>query len=159
MIRRSNGFVQAHSQTPWRRQMQLIGFFAAAVASLALLAGLYLNVTARAATAGRRVQSLQNERARLQQQIENLDSQLASLTSNATMQARAEEMGFAPVLPASISYLTVDGYRGQAPLQLAPRAGSQFGVVSRLPAAYTESLLDWLGELFDEYGVGLLGGY
>ena len=49
--------------------------------------------------------------------------------------------------------------RGQAPLQLAPRAGSQFGVASRLPAAYTESLFDWLGALFDEYGIGLLGGY
>ncbi|UYN89761.1 MAG: hypothetical protein KIT08_00630 [Anaerolineales bacterium] len=156
---RNKSYIQAHSQTPWRRQMQMIGFFAAAVAALALLAGLYLNVTARASTIGRHVQSLQNERIRLQQQIENMESQLASLTSNEAMQARAQQSGFAPVQPGAVTYLTVEGYRGRASLQLAPRSGGQFAGVPRLPEAYTESLLDWVGKLFDEYGFGLLGGY
>lgn len=156
---RNKSFVHAHSQTPWRRQMQMIGFVAAAVAALALLAGLYLNVTARASTIGRQVQTLQNERIRLQQQIENMESQLASLTSNEAMQARATQLGFASMQPSAVTYLTVEGYRGRASLQLAPRAGGQFTGVPRLPAAYTESLLDWVGTLFDEYGFGLLGGY
>ncbi|MBX3003784.1 MAG: hypothetical protein KF828_07485 [Anaerolineales bacterium] len=156
---RNKSFVQAYRQTPWRQQMQLIGLIAAAIVALALLAGLYLNVTARASTAGRYVQDLQNERIRMQQQIENLESQWAALTSNEAMQARAEASGFAPVQPGAVTYLTVEGYRGRASLQLAPRAGGQFAGVPRLPDAYTQSLLDWAGQLFDEYGFGLLGGY
>ncbi|MCW5874548.1 MAG: hypothetical protein KIS88_07880 [Anaerolineales bacterium] len=156
---RNKSFVQAHSQTPWRRQMQTIGLVVVAIASLALLAILYLNVTARAATMGRQVQRLQNERIRLQQQIESLESQLASLTSNEAMQARAAASGFTPMQPGAITYLTVEGYRGRTSVDLAPRAGTQFMGVIRLPDAYTESLFDWVGELFDQYGFGLLGGY
>jgi hypothetical protein len=132
--------------------MQVIGFFAAAVASLALLAGLYLNVTARASTAGRRVQDLQDQRAQLQQQIENLETNLAFITSIEVMQKRATDLGFAPMLPGSITYLDVVGYEGRASVQLAPKAGSQFGAASRLPTAYTESLFDWLGSMFDKLG-------
>lgn len=152
MLKRSKKFIQAYSQTPWRRQMQAIGFFAAVVASLALLAGLYLNVTARAATAGRSVQDLQDQRAQLQQQIENLETNLASITSIENMQARATDMGFAPVQPGAMTFLTVEGYRGRVAMQLAPRAGSQFGLRTRLPAAYTESLFDWLGSILDDLG-------
>lgn len=152
MLKRSKKFIQAYSQTPWRRQMQVIGFFAAAVASLALLAGLYLNVTARAATAGRKVQDLQDQRAQLQQQIENLETNLAFITSIEVMQERAGDLGFAPLLPGSITYLDVVGYEGRAGVELAPRAGSTFGAASRLPAAYTESLFDWVGNIFSDLG-------
>ncbi|HRN51496.1 MAG TPA: hypothetical protein PLC52_08160 [Anaerolineales bacterium] len=156
---RNKSFVQAHNQTPWRRQMQTIGVVVVAIVSLGLLAILYLNVTARTATMGRSVQSLQNERIRLQQQIESLESQLASLTSNESMQARATASGFVPMQPSAITYLTVEGYRGRTVVELAPRAGLQFTGVVRLPDAYTKSLFDWVGELFDQYGFGLLGGY
>ena len=143
---------QAYRQTPWRRQMQMLGFFAAAVASLALLAGLYLNVTAMAATAGRKVQGLQDQRAELQQKIENLQSQLADISSIETMQKRAKDLGFAPVEPGSVTYLSVDGYKGRPAVQLAPRAGSQFGAASRLPAAYTDSIFDWIANLLGQLG-------
>ncbi len=147
MLKRSRKLIQAYGQTPWRRQMQMIGFFAAAVSSLALLAGLYLNVSARAATAGRKVQDLQDERAQMEQQIENLETELAFITSVDMMQQRAKDLGFAPLQPGTVSYLSVQGYRGIASVQLAPRAGSQFGAASRLPAAYTQSIFDWLAEL------------
>lgn len=152
MLKKSQQFIQAYSQAPWRRQMQMIGFFAAAVASLALLAGLYLNVTARAATAGRQVQDLQDERAQLQQQIENLETNLAFITSIEVMQERATDLGFAPMLPGSITYLNVVGYEGRASVELAPRAGSNFGITSRMPAEYTESLFDWLGNMLGDLG-------
>lgn len=152
MLKKSRKIIQAYSQAPWRRQMQMIGFFAAAVASLALLAGLYLNVTARAATAGRKVQDLQDQRAQLQQQIENLETNLAFITSIEVMQERAGDLGFSPMLPGSITYLNVVGYEGRAGVQMAPKAGSTFGVASRLPSAYTESLFDWLGGFFNQLG-------
>lgn len=156
---RNRSFVQAYSQTPWRRQMQTIGIVVVAIVSLGLLAILYLNVTARTATMGRQVQGLQNERIRLQQHIESLESQLASLSSNEAMQARATASGFAPVQPGAVTYLMVEGYRGRTSVELAPRAGGQFTGVVRLPAEYTKSLFDWVGEVLDEYAFGLLGGY
>jgi cell division protein FtsL len=143
---------QAYRQAPWRRQMQMIGFFAAGVASVALLAGLYLNITARAATAGRMVQDLQDQRAQMQQQIEDLSSQLADISSVDAMQQRASELGFAPVLPGSITYLSVQGYKGRPVVQLAPRAGTQFGLASRMPPAYTQSLFDWLANILNQLG-------
>ncbi len=153
MLKRSRKLIQAYGQTPWRRQMQMIGFFAAAVASLALLAGLYLNVSARSATAGRRVQDLQDERAQMEQQIENLETELAFITSVDVMQQRAKDLGFSPLQPGTVTYLSVPGYRGIASVQLAPRSGAQFGAVSRLPAAYTQSIFDWMAEI-----IGNLGG-
>ena len=143
---------QAYRQTPWRRQMRMLGFFAAIVAALALLAGLYLNVAAMAATAGRKVQDLQAEHTALQQKIENLQSQLAELTSIETMQKRAKDMGFSPMESGAITYLAVDGYKGRPAVQLAPRAGSQFGTAARLPAAYTQSIFDWIGNLLSNLG-------
>jgi hypothetical protein len=56
------------------------------------------------------------------------------------------------MLPGSITYLDVVGYEGRATVQLAPKAGNQFGAASRLPTAYTESLFDWLGSMFDKLG-------
>lgn len=152
MLKRSKKLIQAYNQAPWRRQMQLLGLFAAGILGLALVAALYLEVTARAATAGRLVQSLQEQRADAEQRIEDLETHLAFLTSIEVMQDRATDMGFAPVSPAAFSYLPVVGYEGiQAP-QLAPRAGSQFGARPRLPAEYTQSLFDWLGEVISALG-------
>lgn len=153
MLKRSKEIIQAYNQAPWRRQVQLLGLFAAAILGLALVAALYLDVTARAATAGRLVQSLQEQRSDAEQRIEDLETNLASLTSIAVMQKRAADLGFAPVSPAVFSYLPVVGYEGKQVPQLAPRAGSEFGVRQRLPVEFTQSLFDWLGEM-----ISFLGG-
>ena len=147
MLKRSRQFIQAYRQAPWRGQMQLIGLVAACVAILALIAGVYLDVTARAATTGRLVQDLQEQRADLEQKIENLQTQLAFIRSVEVMQQRATELGFSPILRGAVTYIAVEGYRGQAVAQLAPRVGSQFASGSRLPAAYTQSLFDWVAQL------------
>lgn len=153
MLTKSKELIQAYRQAPWRRQMQMIGFFAAGVAALALVAGLYLDVTARAATTGRLVQTLQEQRADLEQKIEDLETNLAFLTSVEVMQKRAADLGFAPVSPGGITYLPVVGYEGETVAQLAPRAGSEFGVGTRLPAEYTQSLFDWLAGMLADLGV------
>jgi cell division protein FtsB len=153
MLRRSKEMMQAYQQAPWRRQLQIIGFIAAGLVSVALVAGLYLNITARSATAGRLVQQLQAENTDLQQRIEDLETQLAFITSVETMQERATDMGFAPVSPGAITYLNVPEYTGRPTgAQLAPKAGSQFGAAARLPEQYTTSLFDWLGAIFAGLG-------
>jgi cell division protein FtsL len=50
---------QAYSQLPWRSQTQLIVVFMLVVVAAALIAFIYLNTTAQAATIGRQIQELQ----------------------------------------------------------------------------------------------------
>lgn len=146
-MKRTQHLIQAYRQAPWRRQLQMIGLLAASIAFVALIAWVYLDVTARAATIGRRVQNLQEQREDLEQEIEDLESQRAFLTSVESMQARAAEMGFEPISPGAITYLVVPAYQGRAETQLASRPGSQFGGAVRLPAEYTESLFDWMSKV------------
>ena len=57
--------VQAYRQAPWRTQRQWIFIFLLAMVALGMV-GLYLNVTARAALAGRQVQVLEASIAQTQ---------------------------------------------------------------------------------------------
>ena len=50
---------QAYSQAPWRSQTQIIVVFMLAVVAAALVAFIYLNTTAQAATIGRQIQEMQ----------------------------------------------------------------------------------------------------
>ena len=50
---------QAYSQAPWRKQMYMIGVILLVLVSAAIIAGIYLNVTARAAAVGRQIQEMQ----------------------------------------------------------------------------------------------------
>jgi hypothetical protein len=50
---------QAYSQAPWRSQTQLIVVFMLMVVTTALVAFIYLNTTAQAATIGRQIQEMQ----------------------------------------------------------------------------------------------------
>jgi cell division protein FtsB len=146
-MKRTQHLIQAYRQAPWRRQLQMIGLLAASFAFMALIAWVYLDISARASTIGRSVQNLQEQREDLEQEIEDLESQLASLTSVESMQARAVDLGFEAISPGAITYLVVPGYVGRAETQLAPRPGSQFAGGVRLPATYTESLFVWLGKI------------
>ena len=51
-----NRITQAYSQTPWRKQVRMIGVFLLGVVIIATVASLYLNVRARTVALGREVQ-------------------------------------------------------------------------------------------------------
>ena len=53
---RVENITQAYSQAPWRKQLQWIGLFMLAMIMVAMVAGIYLSVSAQATTAGREVQ-------------------------------------------------------------------------------------------------------
>jgi cell division protein FtsL len=116
-------FTQAYSQAPWRKQVQLIGLFLLGLILVALVAGIYLNVTARAATIGRSIQGMRNTIENLERGNADLESQLASLTSNREMQTRASELGFRPLdSEEEVFYVVVPGYveRQAASMDAAP---------------------------------------
>jgi hypothetical protein len=137
---------QAYSLTPWRKQLQSIGLFLAVLVAFALIAGIYLNVNARAATIGRQIQNHRNRIDELEKGIASKQSQLAILTSAAVMEQRAISMGFHRAQSDDILYIVVDEYGGRETAVLAPetKTFTPSQLQPRISSAFTQSLLDWI---------------
>lgn len=140
-------FTQAYQQAPWRKQLQLIGLFLLVLIMGALVAGIYLSVTARATTVGRGIQEMRADIERIEREIEDLQTELAYILSNAQMQERAIELGFRPAEPGEAVYVVVPGYTRPEVVTLAQTPGPAVHRSSpALPEDYTQSLFDWLRE-------------
>jgi hypothetical protein len=126
-------------------QRQWVGVFLLAVIIAAMVAALYLDVTARAALAGREIQELRSQITTVQRQNADLETQLADLTSTAVMQRRALELGYRPVLPGELDYVPVPGFVEPEPdILLAARDAAP--PVPAQPEEYSQSLLEWFEE-------------
>jgi hypothetical protein len=137
--------IHAYKQAPWRIQRQWIGAFLLALIGAAMIAALYLDVTARAAVAGREIQELRFEIATIQRANADLETQLGNLTSTAEMQRRALELGYRPVKPGELDYVPVPGFVvPEPPILLA--ADDEVLRVQTLPFEYTQSLLEWFSD-------------
>ena len=102
--------IHAYRQAPWRIQRQWIGAFLLAVICAAMVAALYLDVTARTAVAGREIQEMRVVITTVQRENADLETQLADMTSTEVMQRRALELGYRPVLPGELDYVAVPGF-------------------------------------------------
>lgn len=137
--------VQAYRQAPWRTQRLWIIFFLLATVAIGMVAGLYLNVTARAALAGREVQNLETSIAMNQRLNSDLETQIASQLSTENMARRAEALGYEPAAAENLEYVVVSGYFPPQAATLASGA-SDSPQAAAVDPLYTQSLLDWLGE-------------
>jgi len=137
--------IHAHKQAPWRIQRQWIGAFLLTLIGAAMIAALYLDVTARAAVAGREIQELRFEIAAIQRADADLETQLGNLTSTAEMQRRALELGYRPVKPGELDYVPVAGFVVPEPAILLAAEDAVLPV-QPLPFEYTQSLLEWFSE-------------
>jgi cell division protein FtsL len=137
--------IHAHRQAPWRLQRQWIGAFLLVVIGAAMIAALYLDVTARAALTGREIQELRAQITTVQRENADLETQLADLTSTAVMQQRATELGYRPVQPGELDYVAVPGFVKPEP-EILLAAEDVAPRVQTLPAEYTQSLLEWFSE-------------
>lgn len=155
---------QAYLLSPWRSQIQWIGSFLLMVVTAALVAFIYLNTTAQAATIGRQIQEMQvNMDAHVaitdpgaQAEIETLsieelsiriaelEAQLAVLTSQTMIEQKAREMQMAPSDPDHVVYLYVPGYHGQTTANIAPPPRLERASASMIPAVYRQSLIEWM---------------
>ena len=137
--------IHAHKQAPWRIQRQWIAAFLLLVIGAAMVAALYLDVTARAAVAGREIQELRTEMTTIQRTNADLETQLANLTSTAEMRRRALELGYRPVKPGELDYVPVPGFVPPEPtiLLVAEDAPPR---LQPLPPEYNQSLLEWFSD-------------
>ena len=140
--------IQAYRQAPWRTQLQWIVYFLLLLVAAAAVAGIYLSISAASAQAGRDIQSMQMDSGDIQNQIADLNTQLATLTSAAQMQKRAKDMGFVPVDPSSETFLMIPGYSGRQPAVLAPPPSPAQGNATLIKPSYTQSLWEWIFQGF-----------
>ena len=137
--------IHAYKQAPWRVQRQWVGVFLLAVIGVAMVAALYLDVTARTAVTGREIQELRVQIITVQRENADLETRLADLTSTAAMQRRALELGYRPVQPGELDYVAVPGFVPPEPaillaaIDATPQADG-------LPVEYTQSLLEWFDD-------------
>jgi hypothetical protein len=158
-----NRLTQAYSQAPWRKQTYMIGVILLILVCAALIAGIYLNVTARAAAVGREIQDMQVRVygyhyltggagesyvpiEELEQHIANLNSKLAHLTSYTVMQQRVQDLNLAPISAENIQYLEVPGYVERQTSSLAPPPVPVVVNASIIDPQFKESLFDWVTE-------------
>lgn len=147
---RVQNITQAYSQAPWRKQLQWIGLFMLALIIVAMVAGIYLSVSAQASTAGREIQIMYAEAEKIRRNIEDMESQIAYMVSNSEMEKRAEELGFLSVESDEIFYILVPGYINPGQANLAEPPGSTLPAIPTISPEYTQSLVDWLSErVFD----------
>ncbi|MCX6058509.1 MAG: hypothetical protein NTW69_10205 [Chloroflexi bacterium] len=144
-IQNVNHLVQAYKVAPWRVQRQWIVNLLLAVLATAMVATLYLDVTSKAALAGREIQNLTALITESQQRSGDLQTQLASLTSASVMEQRALDLGFRPVKSEEVEYLIVPGYFAPEPGVLSSASIPQLSALS-IPPEYNESLFDWMDE-------------
>ena len=155
---------QAYSQAPWRKQVQIIGIFLLALVTTAIVAGIYLNITARTTTIGREIQEMQilvygyhslfttvqpgdaMPVEELRQDIANLQSQLAYLTSYEVMDARARSLGFQQTAPDEMVYLEIEGYVAPQAVTLAPPPSPVVVSAAGVSDEFSQPLFSWLAD-------------
>jgi hypothetical protein len=148
--RRKNIFIsvrriaQAYSQTPWRKQVQVIGLFLLCLLFAMLASSLYLNLNARAATYGREILMMQEDIEQTELVNADLKTQLGILTSPAVLENRAIELGFERTKKDDPLYIVVRGYLDRQDVTLAPPPMPVERINITLPPDFTESLVDWL---------------
>jgi cell division protein FtsL len=148
-IDRLENFANAYKQAPWRKQLQIIGLFSLALVVVAMIATVYLTVSARAAAVGRDIQSAQRQVTNLEREIEDLQAQLAAIRSYEQMEDRATKMGYQPLTTEQIVYLDIPGFTARQPAQLAPVSPKVLAAAPVTPPEFSESLFTWLRRQMD----------
>jgi len=135
---------RAYSQTPWRKQWQMIGLVSLILVLMAMIAGVYLSISAQSTAVGRDIQSMQSTSIAIDRENEDLQSHLALILSSSEMEARASSLGFVAVPPEQIVYLNVPGYEERQAVILAPSNERNVVGARYMPPEYTESIFEWL---------------
>jgi hypothetical protein len=134
--------IHAYRQAPWRVQRQWVGIFLLVVIGTAMVAALFLDVTARTAVTGREIQEMRVQITTIQRETADLQTRLADLTSTVAMERRALALSYRPVQPGELDYVAVPGFVPPEPeILLAAKDASP--PTDILPIEYTQSLLEW----------------
>jgi cell division protein FtsL len=138
-------------QAPWRVQRQWIGLLLLGVVMAAMVAGIYINVSAKAAINGRQIQLLTSQIETRKQENADMETKLAQLTASEAMQVRAEMMGFQPATTEEIIYIKVEGFPERTAVDLSLPASDEQSTLMK--SEYMETLFDWFTRQMTSPGV------
>ncbi|MEN6434597.1 MAG: hypothetical protein ABFD14_07830 [Anaerolineaceae bacterium] len=139
----AKSFKQAYKQAPWRLQVQRFGVIALALVGIAIIAFLYLNISAQSATAGIEVQKLEATRQAINNENASLLTEWADLTSAAEMEKRAYASGYELIDPNNATYVIVQGYTGRELPDVETAPYTKLSAPTVIKPSYTQSLWEW----------------
>jgi cell division protein FtsL len=140
-MNRITNLAQKYRQAPWRTQRQWLGLVLLGVVIIATVAGVYLNVTARATMDGREILNLNYDIAIQKNTNADLQTELAGLSSAAVMKEHAEALGYEPAGPENIVYVVVPGYTPDTGINLATTREQPPASIIR--PEYKQTLFEW----------------
>ena len=136
------GTLGRYQDIPLRFQKQWITAFLSLMVLVGIVGGLYLNIVSRTAITGREIQALQDDITAGQNDNADLQTQIATLLSNESLQARALAAGYVPLKGEDIDYIAVPGYFPQQDMTtVAPPIEN---TDLSLSPDFSESLSSWL---------------
>ncbi|MCJ7694431.1 MAG: hypothetical protein MUO40_03310 [Anaerolineaceae bacterium] len=142
-MKKPKQLLQAYKQAPWRVQLQWIGIFMLVLVLIAAIAGVYLNLSARASSAGRAIQSLEYKASEIEREINDLSTRLAYILSSDQMLTRIKKSEMQMLDPKRALYIEVPGYIPHTSFALGKTPGSTNNSFTTLKSEYTDSLWDW----------------
>jgi len=140
----TQSLIQAYQQAPWRNQLKWIATFLLGVIVAALVAGLYLSISAQAMSMGFEIQEKNQDKVVITQDIADLRNQLGDLTADPAMLERAKALGYDYVNPSDLEYILVPGYSGRQTASLAPQTATEEFSEPTINPEYTSSLSEIL---------------
>ena len=123
-------FFQAFQQAPWRNQLQKIGLILTVLVFYAIVAGIYLSITATSYSVGVDVQNDEYKSNNMKQEIENLKINIGEFSSSSVMDIRAKELGYEQPDPKTFVYAVIPGYHGR-----------QLGILKSIPPSPDQPIL------------------
>lgn len=140
----TESLIQAYSNSPRRKKLQIIGGFFLALVIFSVLLISYLVVSARAVSMGRQLQQAKDEIDRLVYLNVNYRSAIASHAHFEDLEEKAQELGFRAPYPGEVFYIQVPGFnQDQQPVSSGLEPASPTKINLNL-LEYQESLLDWV---------------
>jgi cell division protein FtsL len=152
-LARIEGLLRRNQDFPLIFQKQWVTIFLAAMVMIVIVAGLSLNISARRAITGREIQSLQVDITTKERENADLQTEIAGLLSNTSMEQRAEAQGFTLVKETDLNYLVVPGFVPSTGVNMDTQAPKNDG--SEMPAEYSESLFMWIARQLENASLPL----
>lgn len=128
-------------QAPWRAQTQTTSLVLAVVVMVVVIGALYLAQASRTAGTGRRLQALEAERQRLEQENAQLRAEIAAQRSVPRLISEAQALGYHLATSPEVEYLTIE----DIPPAPAPTA-TPLPAAEEIVPRYDESLEGWLAD-------------
>ena len=137
-------FKQAAQQAPWRSRFQRISLILLGLVVAAVMTILHLYITAQTYTTQVEINALMRRRAVIINQIADLQSRTAFITSTEQMHERSKDLDYRQTNDYVV-YLPIRDYAGrQFEYQAASTQASN--LPSYLNPLYTQSIWEWLFE-------------